>query len=223
MKIIRRRGYTDDEIKNSVNELTDKAGNQTDGLFQTNQAVYSLLRYGSSSVRNSKGQYITVHYVDWENISANDFYIAEEVSVLCRDGIHRKRPDLVFYINGIAPGICELKNSAVSVGEGIRQMLTNQKPENISRFFSTAQLLFAGNESQGIFYGTIQTPEKFYFQWREDKNATDALSCEIKNLHGNDNNRLRAGIISLCHKERFLSLIHAFTVFDGEKKKTGVI
>ena len=38
-----------------------------------------------------------------------------------------KRPDIVLYINGIALGVLELKRSTVSVSEGIRQNLDNQK------------------------------------------------------------------------------------------------
>ena len=214
-----RRGYEEKVIKFAVNEILTLAANQSDSLFAVNEKIYSLLRYGRQGIKNSAGEFVTVNYIDWKNISENDFFVAEEVSVLCRDGIQKKRPDLVFYVNGIALGVCELKNSAVSAGEGIRQMITNQKSEYISRFFSTAQLLLAGNESQGIFYGTIGTPEQYYLQWKEDKNATDNLSVEIKNLQGDNDNRLRKDIISLCHKERFFRLIHDFIIFDGNVKK----
>ena len=216
---LKSRGYEDDVIKIAVNEISKFAANQADSLLTNNKKIYSLLRYGKMGVKNSDGILITVHYIDWENISVNDFYIAEEVSIICSDGVRKKRPDLVFYVNGIALGMCELKNSAVSAGEGIRQMLTNQKKEYISKFFSTVQILLAGNESQGIFYGTIGTPEQYYLKWKEDKNFTDELSAEIKNLQGDDKNRLRRDIISLCHKERFLSLIYEFIIFDGMIKK----
>ena len=216
---LKSRGYEDDVIKIAVNEISKFAANQADSLLTNNKKIYSLLRYGKMGVKNSDGILITVHYIDWENISVNDFYIAEEVSIICSDGVRKKRPDLVFYVNGIALGMCELKNSAVSAGEGIRQMLTNQKKEYISKFFSTVQILLAGNESQGIFYGTIGTPEQYYLKWKEDKNFTDELSAEIKNLQGDDKNRLRRDIISLCHKERFLQLIYDFIIFDGGVKK----
>jgi type I restriction enzyme, R subunit len=58
----------------------------------------------------------------------NDFAIAEEVTVA---GEHTKRPDIVLYVNGIALGVLELKRSTVSVSEGIRQNLDNQKKEFI--------------------------------------------------------------------------------------------
>jgi type I restriction enzyme R subunit len=42
-------------------------------------------------------------------------------------GEKEKRPDIVLYINGIAVAILELKNSRVSIGDGIRQSLVNQR------------------------------------------------------------------------------------------------
>jgi type I restriction enzyme R subunit len=68
----------------------------------------------------------------------------------------------LIYVNGIALGVLELKRSTVSVGAGIRQNLDNQKKVFIGHFFSTIQLVLAGNDTEGLRYGTIQTPEKYY-------------------------------------------------------------
>lgn len=76
-----------------------------------------------------------------------------------------KRPDVVLYVNGIALAVLELKRSTVSVAEGIRQNLDNQKKEFIQPFFSTLQWLMAGNDSEGLRYATIETPEKYWLQY----------------------------------------------------------
>ena len=96
----------------------------------------------------------TVHLINWEEPEKNDFAIAEEVTLR---GNHERRPDLVLYVNGIAVGVLELKNSRVSIGDGIRQILSNQQPEFNAWFFSTVQFVFAGNDSEGLRYGTIGT------------------------------------------------------------------
>lgn len=216
---LKKRGYSDDQIKTAISELMGKVNNQSDTLYQINRSVYSSLRYGRQGTKDVNGNRQTVHYIDWEEIDNNDFYVAEEVSVLRFDKVTRKRPDVVLYINGIALGVFELKSSYVSAGKGIRQLLQNQKRENILNFFSTAQLLFAGNEAEGLYYGTINTPEKYYLKWKEDKKATDDLSAEIKMLQDKEVNRLRDGVVSLCQKERFLSLIHDFVIYDAGIKK----
>ncbi len=218
-KNLEKRGYTKDQISKAVSELVNKTRNQVDRLYQINKEVYSLLRYGRQGIKDDENNRQTVHYIDWNNMDNNDFYVAEEVSVLCFNQKERKRPDIVLYVNGIALAVFELKRSCVSIGEGIRQSLTNQKKEYIQNFFSTIQLIFAGNEAEGLRYGTIETPEKYYLKWKEDRKATDELSVKIKELHSKDKNKLKNDIISLCHKERLLSIIYDFLIFDGGVKK----
>lgn len=216
---LEKRGYSSHLVKLCLKKVKDVAFNQTSSLYRNNMEFYSILRYGVQGLQDENKNRVTVDLIDWDNIENNDFAVAEEVSVLCLDGKKHKRPDVVIYVNGIALGVFELKRSSVSIGEGIRQNLHNQKQENIARFFNTVQFVFAGNESEGLKYGTICTPEKFYLQWKEDKNATDELSMRIRKLQNEESNRLRNGIVSLCEKERFLSMIYDFVIFDAGKKK----
>ena len=150
-------------------------------------------------------QHITVWLIDWANPDTNDFGIAEEVTVVAQN---TKRPDLMLYINGIALGVLELKRSTVSVTEGIRQNLDNQKREFIQPFFSTIQLVMAGNETEGLRYGMIGTPEKYWLRWKE----ADAHPA------AGDNPLLRE-LSQLCGKERLLEIVHDFIVFDAGVKK----
>lgn len=142
--------------------------------------------------------------IDWKNPEANDFAIAEEVSI---KGENTKCPDIVLYVNGIALGVIELKRSSVSVSEGIRQNLDNQKKDFIRNFFTTMQLVMAGNDTQGLRYGTIETPEKYYLEWKE----------EIENGYSH---KLDFHLSRVCNKARFLQIIHDFIVFDAGIKKT---
>lgn len=144
--------------------------------------------------------------IDWKNPEANDFAIAEEVSI---KGENKKRPDIVIYVNGIALGILELKRSSVSVGEGIRQNLDNQKKDFIRNFFTTMQLVMAGNDTQGIRYGTIETPERYYLEWKED--TAQPLNTSLSGTLFE--NPLDKHLAQLCEKSHFLDMIHNFIVF----------
>jgi type I restriction enzyme R subunit len=64
----------------------------------------------------------TVKLINWNEPKKNDFAVAEEVTL---HGNLERRPDLVLYINGIAIAVLELKNSRVTIGDGIRQCLSN--------------------------------------------------------------------------------------------------
>lgn len=171
-------------------------------LYEANREVYDLLRYGVK-VRSGIGeQFETVWLVDWSSPEANHFVVAEEVSI---KGEHTKRPDVVIYVNGIALGVIELKRSKVGVSEGIRQNIGNQKKDFIRPFFTTVQVLLAGNDVEGLRYGVIETPEKYWLEWKERSDIPEPLD---------------RGLLQMCAKERFLELIHDFMVFDAGVKKT---
>ncbi|WP_429234435.1 type I restriction endonuclease subunit R [Aeromonas salmonicida] len=176
-------------------------------LYDANKEIYGLLRYGVKEKEGAGEQNQTIWLVDWQEPEANDFAIAEEVTIA---GENKKRPDLVLYINGIALGVIELKRSTVSVAEGIRQNLDNQQQDFIRNFFSTMQLIMAGNDTQGVRYGTIETPEKYYLEWKE---TGSPLAVE-------PTNKLDLHLSQLCSKARFLEVIHDFIVFDAGVKKT---
>lgn len=202
---LKKQGYSETLIKKAIDKLSKEASDLGKSLYDANKDTYSLLRYGVK-VRPDVGENKeTVWLIDWKNPENNHFAIAEEVTV---SGNHTKRPDIVIYVNGIALGVIELKRSTVGVTEGIRQNLLNQKKDVISSFFTTMQFVMAGNESEGLRYGTIETEEKYYLQWKE--NPTGSASEE---------NKLLRPIAQLCRKERFLELIHDFIVFDKGKKK----
>ena len=201
---LKTRGYADVLGAKALEALKKDANDSTKSIYDRNRNVYELLRYGVR-VKPEIGELVeTVWLIDWDQPLANVFEVAEEVTVVGKDGGATKRPDLVLYVNGIALGVIELKRSTVSVSKGIRQNLTNQKPEFIEHFFSTMQWVMAGNDTQGLRYGTIQTPEKYYLGWKEE---------------GSVENLLDRSVLQVCEKARFLELIHDFVVFDAGVKK----
>jgi len=199
---LKNRGYTEQEITMAIRYFKEAANNLNSGLYNANKEVYSLLRYGVN-IKPEMGQNSkNVYLIDWKNPLANDFYIAEEVSI---KGCNTKRPDIVIYVNGIALAVIELKRSTVSVTEGIRQNLDNQQEYFIKPFFTTVQLVFAGNDSQGLHYGVIKTPEKFWLRWKE---KDDSIA-----------NELDRSTLQMFNKERLIEFIRDFLIFDGGVKK----
>ena len=65
----------------------------------------------------------------------------------------------------------------------------------------------AGNDTQGLRYGMIETPEKYYLEWKEEPNHVEG-------------HKLDYHLGRMCNKQRFLQIIHDFIVFDAGVKKT---
>ncbi len=199
------RGHSGPEITAALQRLRTEANHHGRSLYDSNHAVYRLLRYGVP-VKVEAGKVTeTIPLIEWDpaRVEENDFVIAEEVTL---KGGHERRPDLVLYVNGIAVGVIELKNSRVSLGDGIRQSLSNQQPEFNAAFFSTVQFVFAGNDSEGLRYGTVGTPEKMFLAWKEDE-------------QDNAGYKLDKYLLKICRKDRLIELMHDFVLFDGGIKK----
>ena len=198
-----KKGYSQKQVTKAIYDLTTTANRFNDSLYNTNKEVYQLLRYGADIKTEVGKNTEKVHFIDWKNIKENNFAIAEEVTI---KGNRTKRPDIVIYVNGIALGVLELKRSTVTVNDGIRQSIVNQQDAFIQPFFATVQYIFAGNDTEGVRYGAINTPEKYYLKWKED-------------IEDNSRNLLDKYLLKMCDKERFLEIIYEFVVFDGGIKK----
>lgn len=200
---LQAQGYAQSLIKKAIDKATELAQTNAGNIYERNKNFYSLLRYGIKAKENIGDQNDTIYLIDWENWESNHFGFAQEVTL---KGNKTRRPDIVLYVNGIALGVLELKRGTVDIAESIRQNISNQQEKFNENFFTTIQFIFAGNNTQGLKYGTIETPEKYYLSWKE-------------NLRDNEGYKLDKYLKKLCAKERFLDIIHNTVIFDVGRKK----
>ncbi len=215
LKFLKKK-YSEEISKKAITELKRVAHNESKSLYEANKEVYELLKYGKGVSLYAGEKEQKVYFIDYEDYNQNDFYIAEEVTVI---GENTKRPDIVVYINGIAIGVIELKRSTVSINEGIRQNCDNQTPRFIERFFTTIQFIIAGNDTEGLKYATTLTPAKYYIPWIEDEKAIGDLHEKVKRLIDKNDLLIDQQIPALFEKERLIDLIDNFIIFDGKVKK----
>ncbi|MCX8524691.1 HsdR family type I site-specific deoxyribonuclease [Chryseobacterium formosus] len=198
-----KQGYSESLVKKAVQETLQLAQTNAGNIYERNKNFYSLLRYGVKAKENIGEHNQTINLIDWEKWDNNDFGIAEEVTLR---GNKVRRPDIVLYVNGIALGVLELKRGIVDISESIRQNISNQKEKFNENFFTTVQFILAGNNTQGLKYGTIETSEKYYLSWKEDE-------------EDNEGYKLDKYLKKLCNKERFLDIIYNTVIFDAGVKK----
>lgn len=216
-----KTGLSSEFIESIVNKFQTAVTDFSQSPYHTNKEVYSKLKYGIKIAEHAGEAEKTIYLINWEQPEKNDFYIAEEVTV---NGNVEKRPDLVLYINGIAISVLELKKSTVSVADGIRQNVTNQREDFIQRFFSTIQICAAANDSEGLRYGTSGTTEKYYLEWKEDcfteqLQDKDDLDKFIESKCEKQLNLLEKQCYRIFQKDRLLDIIHNFIIYDSGIKK----
>jgi type I restriction enzyme R subunit len=199
---LENRSYTPTQISRAIFQLKREASIGDRTLYEANQAVYEMIRYGVG-IQEQGQREERVQLIDWDNPNNNLFGIAEEVTLKSN---HERRPDLVLYVNGIALAVIELKRSSVGIGEGIRQAISNQSELFNKWFYTTVQWVVAGNDSEGLRYGAIGTEEKYFLAWKEDE-------------FDNSRNKLDKYLLKLFEPTRFLELVKDFVLFDAGVKK----
>lgn len=176
-----QQGYSADVAREAIANMMAAATALSGGLEKANHQVYSLLRNGMS-VGGTQ-----VKFVNWDNPIANDISLVKNVKVT-----GGKTLDIVLYLNGMAIGVINLESSENSLESGIQEHLANQSGE--ATFFSTVQLLFAGNE-QGLKYATVGSAASDYQSWQQDTDQIFEYQLD-KHLY-------QVGL-----KERMFELIH---------------
>lgn len=226
--LIKHQGCTEKQAEEATKKLRDLVAqcHGEDSLYDVNKAVYKMFRYGTSVSQGLGRPSKKVFFYDAGTPENNFFHIAEEVTVrrLTGEDKHR-RPDVVIYVNGIAVCVLELKKATVSVREGIRQNIRNQQCGQITPFFSTVQLLLAGSESEGVYYGTILTKEKYYLRWKEPVGAHYHSASSKEPTYkvifpaSEFSNELQRSLLQMLRPGRLIDFINNFVVFDGGIKK----
>jgi type I restriction enzyme R subunit len=173
--------------QNNIEEILEILTNipLNEGLLHANQKLYDHLFSGITVTEFIDGKKTskTIAVIDWKNIEKNHFCYTEEFAVRRGGTMSHRIPDIVCFVNGLPWVIIEAKrpdgHKTPTVEEGISQMLRNQQSDEIPQLFIYAQLLLSISHTEGR-YGTVETPAKFWLQWREEDFTIDTMK-KIKN------------------------------------------
>ncbi len=208
-KFLKKQERTEMQIEDVLYQLKNKArlgDPKMNSLIQCNTDLYEMLIMGVKSQPSPDEPHEDVMLFDFDNISNNNFAIAEEVSYIDPLLGKNKRPDIVVYVNGIALAVIELKRSLVNYEEGIKQHLSNER-DFIPSFFTTIQFTIASNDGVDFRYGTIGTPLSFWCQWKKDTTKVGERISE------------KEAYILFFNKENFMFFFRYGVLNDGGKKK----
>lgn len=186
---------------------------KNDGLLPLNSELTDLLIMGTSEAQSINGftKSFSLNYIDWDNPENNIFYAVPEFIVERVRSVKTVRPDIILFVNGIPLGVIECKAPSEDLEQAVTQNIRNQTESYIPHLFMYCQILMAVNKN-GSKYATVGSQPKFWNVWKES-DLSELLKIE-KNPTEQDK-----AIYSLCSKNRFLDLIHGYTVFDVGTKK----
>ncbi len=141
-----------------------------------------------------------VQAIDYEDAANNDWLAVNQVTVKERD--HRRRLDVVLFVNGLPLGLIELKNAADpnATIESARRQLQTYKSDLPTLFaMNAAQFVSDGFEAR---VGTLTAGREWVKAWRSPSDETRP--------------GLQVMLEGLCEPARWLSLLRDFIVFEDD-------
>ena len=150
-----------------------------------------------------RGAQVTI--LDYENPANNDWLAVNQFTVV--EGEHQRRPDIVLFVNGLPLGLIELKNPAdekATVWTAWQQIQT-YKAELPNLFSFNAALI--ASDGVDARMGTLTAGREWFKPWR----TIDGETLADPHLP-----QLQVMIEGICERERFLTLVRDFIVFEDD-------
>ena len=177
-------------------------------LEDRNRNFHSMLVEGVPvEYRDSNGRIrgAQVRVVDFENPEANIWSVVNQFTV--EEDQHRRRPDIVVFVNGLPLAIVELKNpvdETATVRTAYRQLQT-YKTELPSLFACNAVLVVS--DGLKALIGTLTAGHEWFKPWRtiRGQELAPVFHTELQVL-----------IQGVFEKSRLLALIRDFIVFEDD-------
>lgn len=180
----------------------------TPGLLLSNRRFHELLANGIDvETRQTDGRIAgdKAWVVDFENPENNDWLVVNQFAVI--ENGHRRRPDLVVFLNGLPVAIFEFKNPAdeqATIWSAYEQLRTYEA--EIPSLFHFNELLVVSDGSEARL-GCLTSPRERFLPWRtvEGERPAEKGSLELETL-----------IRGVFEKARLLDLLAHFIVFEDD-------
>ena len=198
-------GLPREALEDAFRKLTRPEGTTPEAR---NRAFHRMIVDGMTvEYRNDQGKIrgAQVRAIDFDAPENNDWLAVNQFTVV--ENRHTRRPDIVVFVNGLPLGLIELKNAAdenTTVWTALQQLET-YKAELPSLFACNAVLAVSDGLEARI--GTLTAGREWFKPWRTigGEELAPVFYTELQVL-----------IQGVFEKERFLSLIRDFIVFEDD-------
>ena len=199
---------TDAQQRECMERMTEYMSSQT--LMQINEQKYQLIRDGIPVTRiksNGETEEVRAKVIDFASPDKNEFLCVRELQV--HGAIHRRRADIVGFVNGIPLLFMELKNHDVEVVDAYNQNYRDYLDTIPQLFYHNAFIMFSNGLEARV--GTIESKWEFFHEWKRLKEE-DAGSIELPTM-----------LRGICKKKNFLDLLENFILYDHSGGRTAKI
>ena len=150
-----------------------------------------------------------VRVIDFDDAANNDWLVVNQFTVV--ENKHKRRPDVLLFVNGLPLGVIELKNPAnedATIWTAWQQLQTYR--EELPALFAMNAVLMVSDGMEARI-GTLTAGREWFKPWRtiSDDTLADSHMPELQVM-----------LEGICAQKRFLSLIRDFIVFEDDGSGT---
>ncbi|NLD61034.1 type I restriction endonuclease subunit R [Candidatus Sumerlaeota bacterium] len=196
---------TDNQIDEARIVLENRLASAS--LLQVNEEKFFLIRDGIPvTVKKPDGQteIKKAMVLDFRAPENNHFLAIKELKI--HGNIHRRRTDIVGFVNGIPLLFIELKKHTMDVQNAYVDNYTDYLDTIPQLFYYNAFLMLSNGEQAKV--GTLGSKYEFFHEWKrlsEEDQGSVALETMLRGI---------------CKKENFLDLFENFILFDHSNGHT---
>lgn len=179
----------------------------TASLMQTNEEKYKMIRDGIDvTCTQPDGTPGTrkARVIDFNNPQKNSFVAVRELWI--KGDCHRRRIDIIGFVNGLPLLFVELKNHYVDVEDAYNCNYSDYLDTIPRLFYYNAMVMLSNAKSAKV--GTLGSKFAFFHEWKRLKEE-DAGSIELPTM-----------LRGICKKENFIDLLENFILYDHSNGNT---
>lgn len=206
-------GIPEPAIDEALTRLTDKRHAMSP--IAANREIDGLIRDGIPVVfEDAQGtqQNERVRMIDFTTWGNNRFLAVSQLWVKGERGY--RRPDILFYVNGIPLVFIELKNSNVKLRTAYDDNLTTYRREIPQLFLFNAFCILSNAIETKV--GSITAGWEFFFNWLRVDDEKEKIDREQIRRDGTS---LELAVAGVCAPEKLLDYLENFIIFHKETDK----
>jgi len=174
-------------------------------MVNANHEIWQLLRGGVKvETENEKGeqQTETVKVVDFENPKENHFMLVSQLWITGE--LHKRRPDLIGFVNGLPLVLIELKVSHKNLRNAYSQNIRDYKDTIPQLFWYNAFIIISNGIESKV--GTITGAYEHFSEWKKVKDEKELGKVSLETV-----------IKGTCEPVRLLDIVENFILFDDSR------
>jgi len=182
----------------------------TASLVNANHDLYKLIKDGvKAEIRGEDGSFETINIkiIDFNDPAKNDFLLVSQMWIT--GDLHKRRPDLIGFVNGLPLVLIELKASHKNLRDAYQQNIRDYKDTIPQLFWYNAFIIISNGIESKV--GTLTGAYEHFNEWKKIKDENEAGKVSLETV-----------IKGTCEPARLLDILENFILFDdsrGERVK----